>query len=125
MNSINSKNVIVVDDHPDILGLVAYSLKREGYRVTTAGSGIGALWKFWEEKVPSLIILDWMMPSPDGMELCQFLKSSDVFKNVPLILISAKSSKEDIKKGLEMGADAYLPKPFSVSAFLSLVHQLA
>ena len=112
------KSVLIVDDDPDIVELLSYNLKRRGYTVTTSASGLNAIWEIEGGKLPDLVLLDLMMPSPDGYDLCRFLKGCDDFRKVPLVIISAKGTPEDLQKGLEMGADAYLPKPFSIGSLM-------
>lgn len=108
------KKILIVDDDPDIIEFLSYNLRKGGYEVIFAGSGLNALWEVEDDRLPDLILLDLMMPSPDGYEVCQFLKSSDDFRNVPLIIVSAKGTREDVQKGLGLGANAYITKPFTI-----------
>jgi DNA-binding response OmpR family regulator len=116
--------ILICDDDPDIVEFLSYNLKKAGYEVITAGSGLNALWEVEDDRLPDLILLDLMMPSPDGYEVCQFLKSSDEFRQIPLIIISAKGSREDIEKGLGYGANAYLPKPFTIDELFGMIRQV-
>ncbi len=118
---MDPKKILLIDDDPDIVEFVSYNLRREGYQVESAFSGLGGLWQIEGDRLPDLILLDLMMPSPDGYEICKFLKSSDDFRKIPVIIISAKGREEDIENGLALGADAYLPKPFSVSALMEII----
>ncbi len=106
----NKQTVLVVDDDPDILELMEYNLSTYGFNVITSTSGLEAIWNLANEEKPDCIILDIMMPSPDGFELCAFLKSSAEFKKIPIIIVSARGTEEDIRRGLSLGADAYFPK---------------
>src|SRR3989338_9280411 len=108
------KTILIIDDDPDIVQLLAYNLQQEGYRVFTASSGLAGLWDLVGSDKPDLILLDIMMPSPNGYELCRFLKTSEEFHDVPVVIISAKGSPEEIRKGIEVGADGYIPKPFRI-----------
>lgn len=117
-----NKKILVIDDDPDVLELFEYTLKKEGYQVVTAPSGLNAAWALEEDTPPDVILLDLMMPTLDGYELCRYLKSSDEFKDIPVVIVSAKGSPEDIRKGLALGADKYLPKSsFSLKTLLSEV----
>jgi DNA-binding response OmpR family regulator len=118
------KTIFVIDDDPDIVEFLSYNLEKEGYQIMKAPSGLEALWQITADPLPDLILLDLMMPSPNGYELCKYLKASDDFRDIPVIIISAKGTEEDIQKGLLIGADAYLPKPFKVSSLLELLRHL-
>jgi phosphate regulon transcriptional regulator PhoB len=104
--------MLVVDDEPDIVELVAYNLRKEGFLVSSASDGEEAL-----EKVRSgnfdFIILDLMLPGMPGMEICRVLRSDPKTKNLPIIMLTAKGEEVDRILGLEIGADDYLTKPFS------------
>ncbi|GBE03357.1 MAG TPA: response regulator [Nitrospirae bacterium] len=104
--------ILVVDDEKDILELVAYNLRKEGYDVLTSWDGEEAL-KLIKKERYSLIILDLMLPGIQGMELCKMLKSSEDNSTIPIIMLTAKSEELDKVLGLEMGADDYITKPFS------------
>lgn len=119
------KKILVIDDDPDILELLEYNLKKAGYRVVAAPSGMNAMWGLEEDSRPDVILLDLMMPTLDGYELCRFLKSSDDFRDIPVIIVSAKGSSEDIQKGLALGADKYLPKSsFTMEGLLKEVREV-
>lgn len=104
--------ILVVDDEPDILSVLVYHLSREGYRVTTAVNGQGALTAAAAER-PDLIILDLMLPGMDGYEVLQRLRNSDRTAAIPVILLTARREEEERVKGFEVGADDYITKPFS------------
>lgn len=107
-----SHKILVVDDEPYVVRALSFILKKEGYKVVTAVDGEQAL-KCVEEDKPDLIFLDIMMPKIDGYEVTQKLKSNEATKNIHIILLTAKGQEEDHKKGLELGADDYITKPFS------------
>ena len=104
--------ILVVDDEIYIVHILDFSLGMEGYQVLTALDGEQALEKARAER-PDLIVLDIMMPKLDGYETCKALKSDDLTKNIPVILLSAKGRNVDQKVGFEVGADDYITKPFS------------
>lgn len=104
--------VLAVDDEPDIVELVTYNLGREGFDVSTAFDGEGALAKIKKEKF-DCIILDLMLPGMQGMEICRIIRNDPRTKNMPIIMLTAKGEEVDKVLGLEMGADDYITKPFS------------
>jgi two-component system, OmpR family, alkaline phosphatase synthesis response regulator PhoP len=105
-------SVLVVDDEEDLLELVRYNLAREGYAVTGVGTGEDAL-KAARKQPPDLIVLDLMLPAVDGLEVCRRLKSDPKTRDIPIIMLTAKSEESDMVAGLERGADDYIAKPFS------------
>src|SRR5216117_726543 len=104
--------ILVVDDEPDITALVAYHLAKEGYRVTTAGTGADALRSAREEQ-PDLVVLDLMLPGHSGFEVLTELRRGEETHNVGVLLLTARKEEPDRIKGLSLGADDYLSKPFS------------
>ena len=104
--------ILVVDDEPDILSVLVYHLSREGYRVTTAVNGPGALTTAAADQ-PDLIILDLMLPGMDGYEVLQRLRRAERTSSMPVILLTARREEEERVKGFEVGADDYITKPFS------------
>jgi two-component system phosphate regulon response regulator PhoB len=104
--------ILVVDDEPDITALVAYHLAKEGYRVTTAGTGADALRSAREER-PDLVVLDLMLPGHSGFEVLTELRRRDETRDVGVLLLTARKEEPDRIKGLSLGADDYLAKPFS------------
>jgi phosphate regulon transcriptional regulator PhoB len=112
--------ILVVDDEPDIVDLVTYNLKKEGFDVFPAFDGSEALAKIREEKF-DLIILDLMLPGVQGMEICRIIRNGPNMKNIPIIMLTAKGEEIDKILGLEMGADDYMTKPFSPRELLARV----
>mgnify|MGYP001270314518 CR=1 FL=1 len=104
--------ILVVDDEPDAVELVAFNLRQAGYSVTTAADGAEALQKA-RSQLPDLIVLDVMLPELDGFEICKVLRHDPTTMRVPIILLTAKAAEVDRVLGLELGADDYLTKPFS------------
>ena len=113
-------NILVVDDEKDILELISYNLKKEGFNITTLTNGEEAL-RLIKRKNPDLIILDLMLPGIQGMDLCKILQSSEDTSLIPIIMLTAKSEEPDMVLGLEMGADDYITKPFSPRALVARV----
>lgn len=112
------KKILVVDDEKDIVEMIAFNLQRNGYDVITAHKGDDAL-DLAERQIPDLIILDLMMPGLDGTEVTRRLKADPRTKNIPLIMLTAKSEETDVVVGLTLGADDYIAKPFSMKILLA------
>jgi phosphate regulon transcriptional regulator PhoB len=106
------KHILVVDDEADLVELVSYNLKKEGFAVDTASDGETALSKVKKGKY-DLIILDLMLPGIQGIELCRTLRAGMKTSGIPIIMLTARSEEVDKILGLEMGADDYMTKPFS------------
>ena len=111
--SVDQPKILVVEDEPSQREVLAYNLKAEGFLVISADNGEDALFLV-EEEEPDLILLDWMMPNLSGIEVCRGLKSRDKTRAIPIIMVSARSEEVDKVRGLEIGADDYLVKPYSV-----------
>ena len=111
--SVDQPKILVVEDEPSQREVLAYNLKAEGFLVISADNGEDALFLV-EEEEPDLILLDWMMPNLSGIEVCRRLKSRDKTRAIPIIMVSARSEEMDKVRGLEIGADDYLVKPYSV-----------
>jgi two-component system, OmpR family, alkaline phosphatase synthesis response regulator PhoP len=107
-----SKTILAVDDEEDILELVNYNLRREGYQVICSDSGEDALERVKKNEF-HLILLDVMLPGIDGLEVAKRLKKDPKTQNIPIIMITAKGEESDVVSGLELGADDYITKPFS------------
>jgi len=114
------KNVLIVDDESDLVELVSYNLKKEGFQVATAPDGGAALEKA-RKKNFDLIILDLMLPGIQGIELCRILRNDPKTERVPIIMLTAKGDEADRIKGLETGADDYMAKPFSPRELIARV----
>ena len=106
------KNILVIDDEPDIVELVSYNLKKEGFTVSSASDGEEALSKIKKEDF-TLVILDLMLPGIQGMELCRIIRNNPGTEKLPIIMLTAKGEEVDRILGLEIGADDYIAKPFS------------
>ena len=107
-----AESILIVDDEPDVIDLLVYNLQKAGYKTITARDGAVALQKARDE-VPSLIVLDLMLPQMDGTEVCRHLKAEPKTAHIPIIMLTAKAEEVDRVVGLELGADDYVTKPFS------------
>ena len=116
-NGAGVKTILIVDDEPPIIDILMYNLKKEGYRIIEAGDGITAVNMALEYK-PDLILLDIMLPRLDGLSVCKRIKNS---LNVPIIMLTARDTEIDKILGLELGADDYITKPFSVRELVARV----
>lgn len=117
---MRGKNIMVVEDEEDILQLLSYTLTKAGFRVVLAQSGEEALEKLARERV-DLILLDHMLPGMDGLEVCQVVRQDNKLKEIPVVMLTAKSEEEDIVTGLARGVDEYLTKPFSPKVLVAKV----
>lgn len=104
--------VLIVDDEAALVALIRYNLEKEGYRCDEAADGREALLKVAEEQ-PDLVLLDWMLPELSGLEVCRQLRRNPATRNLPVIMLTARGEEEDRVRGLDAGADDYVPKPFS------------
>jgi len=117
---MSRERILVVDDEEDLLELVNYNLSREGFRVECVATGEAAL-AAARKNLPDLIVLDLLLPSVDGLEICRRLKADEKTKHIPIIMLTAKSEEADMVSGLELGADDYMTKPFSPRVLLARV----
>jgi two-component system phosphate regulon response regulator PhoB len=114
------RHIFIVEDEEDILDLLRYHLSREGYMVTAAVNGEDALTEI-PRKMPDLILLDLMLPGLDGLEVCRMLKKDSKTFNIPIVMVTAKGEESDVVTGLELGADDYVTKPFSMKVLIARV----
>ncbi|HMJ07633.1 MAG TPA: response regulator transcription factor [Pyrinomonadaceae bacterium] len=116
------QHILIIEDDADIAESLLYNLKREGFRTTLAESGEKGLRIALDEKqTPSLVILDLMLPGMSGMELCRRLRREPLTEKTPLIMLTARAAESDKIAGLEVGADDYIVKPFSVKEVIARV----
>ncbi len=106
--------ILIVEDDAALEALLAYNLEKEGYKISVANDGEDALLQI-AEQVPDLIVLDWMLPKLSGIEVCRRLRAKQATKNIPIIMLTARTDESDKIRGLDTGADDYLLKPFSVA----------
>ncbi len=117
-----TRSVLVVDDEPNIVLSLEFLIKQAGYEVRVARDGDAAL-KAIEERLPDLVLLDVMMPKRDGFDVCETIRANPVWKDVPIIMLTAKGRDIEREKGLALGADAYITKPFSTRDALDQIRQ--
>lgn len=115
--------VHIIEDEEDIIELLTYNLNNEGFEVTSSTSGQQGLTRILDIK-PDVLLLDLMLPEIGGIEICRVAKSAPQTQNLPIIMITAKGSEEDIVKGLEAGADDYIVKPFSPKVVIARINAL-
>jgi DNA-binding response OmpR family regulator len=114
------KKIVLIEDDADLFALLKYNLEKEGYTVTGAQTGKGALELCRREK-PGLIILDILLPDTDGLEICRGIRSDPELAHIPVIFLTAKASETDRIVGLELGANDYIVKPFFVRELIARV----
>jgi two-component system phosphate regulon response regulator PhoB len=107
-------HILVVEDEDSLATLLQYNLQKEGYDVALAGDGEEAL-LLVDERLPDLIVLDWMLPKISGIEVCRRLRQRNETRNVPIIMLTARGEESDRVRGLDTGADDYVVKPFSMT----------
>lgn len=115
--------ILVVEDEEDIVRLISFHLEKEGYLVKSAAGGAEAL-DLVRERLPDLIVLDIMLPELDGLEVCRRLRSSEKTAAVPILILSARKEEFDKVLGLELGADDYMVKPFSVRELVARIRAM-
>jgi DNA-binding response OmpR family regulator len=120
---MDRKRILLVDDEKDLSDTVSFRLRHAGYDVVCAFDGLEAIERARKEK-PDLIILDLMLPKLDGYKVCRMLKFDEQYKSIPIILFSAKAQESDRLLGKEVGADAYITKPFEPATLLGKIKEL-
>ncbi len=118
-----TKRVLIADDEPNIVASLEFLMEQAGFEVKVAADG-GAALALFASFLPDLVLLDVMMPVKNGYEVCQQLKSDPGTRDVKVILLSAKGRDVEVAKGLELGADAYVTKPFSTRELVAKVKEL-
>jgi DNA-binding response OmpR family regulator len=118
-----ARSVLVVDDEPSILLALEFVMKNAGFAVRTARNGEEAIKALGEER-PDLLLLDVMIPPPDGYDVCQRVRSTPALKDIPIIMLTARGRDVEREKGLAMGADDYVTKPFSTRDLMTKVREL-
>ncbi len=117
------KKILIVDDEPNIVMSLEYTFKKKNFDVFIARDGGEAL-QIAEDIIPDVVLLDIMMPNVDGYETLRQIKNNEKLKNTKVVFLSAKNKAADIEKGLKLGADKYLTKPFSVKKLVSEINEL-
>ncbi|WP_223033389.1 response regulator transcription factor [Hanstruepera marina] len=117
------KKILIVDDEPNIVMTLEYAFKKQDFEVYIARDGSEAL-QILKKDVPDVVLLDIMMPNVDGYQTLNFIKEQDSLKHTKVVFLTAKNKASDIEKGLKLGADKYLLKPFSVKKIVSEILEL-
>ncbi|OQX08968.1 MAG: two-component system response regulator [Desulfobulbaceae bacterium A2] len=118
-----AKNILIVDDEPNIVLSLKFLMTQEGFEVRIARSGEESLAAL-AEQVPDLVLLDVMMPKPDGYEVCQKIRATPAWRDTAVIMLTAKGRDIEREKGLAMGADDYITKPFATRELVAKVHAI-
>ena len=117
------KKILIVDDEPNIIMSLEYTFKKNNFTVFIARDGQEAI-DILQNEVPNVIILDIMMPNVDGYATIEFVKKTEKLKDCKVIFLSAKNKENDVKKGMDLGANAYMTKPFSLKKLVEQVNDL-
>ena len=117
------KEILIVDDEPGVVVPIQFLMEQQGYKVMIAEKGEDALDLIYQYK-PDLLLLDIMLPGIDGYEVCEIVRLNPNFRKVKIIFLTAKGREEEIAKGLALGADAYITKPYSNAALIAKVNEL-
>lgn len=117
------RKILIVDDEPNIVMTLEYAFRKNNFKVFIARDGSEAL-KILENAIPDVILLDIMMPNVDGYQTLKIIKENNNLKNIKVVFLSAKNKATDLEKGLQLGADMYLTKPFSIKKIVSEVNNL-
>ena len=115
--------ILIVDDEPNIVMTLEYAFKKQDFQVFIARDGSEAL-EILETEIPNVILLDIMMPKVDGYKTLEMIKKNDQLKNTKVVFLTAKTKSSDIEKGLSLGADKYLTKPFSIRKVVNEIKEL-
>lgn len=117
------KKILIVDDEPNIVMTLEYTFKKKDFQVFIARDGSEALTILKDNK-PDVVLLDIMMPNVDGYQTLKMIKENDSLNSIKVVFLTAKNKASDIEKGLKLGADKYLTKPFSIKKIVSEIHEL-
>ena len=118
-----AKEILIVDDEPGIVVPVQFLMEQQGYRVMTANRGEDALDLIYQYK-PDLVLLDIMLPGIDGYEVCEIVRLNPDYRDVKIVFFTAKGRETEIAKGLALGADTYITKPYSNAELVAKVNEL-
>jgi len=117
------KKILIADDEPNIVISLEFLMKREGFQVAVAADGAAALQTVATER-PDLILLDIMLPKMDGFEICRQIRANPDWRDMKIVMLTAKGRETEVAKGLALGADAYVTKPFSTRDLAEQVRRL-
>jgi two-component system phosphate regulon response regulator PhoB len=115
--------ILIVEDEAPLLTLLRYNLEKQGFRVEEATDGQEALLRVAENK-PDLVLLDWMLPTLSGIEVCRQIRRRPATRDLPVIMVTARTEDQDAVRALDIGADDYITKPFAVEALLARIRAL-
>ena len=118
-----SQKILIADDEPNILISLEFLMKREGYEVVVARDGQEAIDAIERER-PALVLLDVMMPIKTGFDVCHEVRASETLRDTPILMLTAKGRDTDVAKGLALGANAYMTKPFSTKELVQMVREM-
>jgi len=119
-----SAKILIIEDEADLVGVLQYNLKKEGYAVRTAGAGAEGVRLLAEEPPPDLVVLDLMLPDISGIDVCRQIRGDVRTRGIPVLMLTAKGEESDRVRGFEVGADDYVTKPFSVRELMLRVKAL-
>lgn len=117
------KRILIADDEPNIVAALEYLLQQHGYEVSIARNGDEAL-KMIEREQPDLLLLDVMMPLRSGYDVCQSVRAREEWRHIRIVMLSAKGREVEVNKGVSLGADAYITKPFSTGELVARINGL-
>lgn len=118
-----ARRILIADDEPNIVAALEFLLQQNGYEVSIARNGDEAL-KLIEQDKPDLVLLDVMMPLRSGYDVCQSVRAREDWRHIKIVMLSAKGREVEVNKGLSLGADLYITKPFSTSELVAGIHAL-
>ena len=117
------RKILIADDEPNIVAALEFLLQRHGFEVSVARDGDEAL-RMLDTDMPDLVLLDVMMPKRSGYEVCQRMRESERWRHIKIVMLSAKGSEVEVNKGLSIGADLYITKPFSTRDLVAQISEL-
>lgn len=120
---MNKKKILIVDDEPNIVMSLEYTFKKNDFEVFIARDGGEAI-EILKSQIPDVVLLDIMMPNVDGYQTLKYIRSNADTKNIKVIFLTAKNKASDIQKGVSMGVDKYLTKPFSIKKIMAEINEL-
>lgn len=120
---MSKKKILIVDDEPNIVFSLEFLLQREGYEVAVAADGDEALRRI-AEFLPDMVLLDVMLPKKSGFEVCQEIRHNPAWSQIRIVMLTAKGLEAEMQKGMALGADAYIVKPFSTKELAALAHKI-
>lgn len=123
MSEQNKPYILIVEDEAPLVTLLRYNLEKQGFRVEDVGDGGEAMTRITEAP-PDLLLLDWMLPTMSGIELCRQLRRRAATRSMPIIMLTARAEDQDAVRGLDTGADDYITKPFSTESLIARIRAL-